>query len=160
MVRKSAVVLIAVAVMAMLFGAAPARADRPLPSVTIWGHDIGTLGNHDYCRGSFRISLSTVKSKRGYVRVTATSHGFTGNGAGWSRNPRCSFLIGLVTIGSNSFYGEHYVPATFGRKPGQKVVRDVRTGSGPAQVGVQTYAARTAVRTPLAYGSVFYMIVP
>ena len=160
MVRKSAVVSIAVAVMAMLFGAAPARADRPLGNIAIYSPIIATVGDHDHCRGSFDVGLSSKSRKPGVVKVTLTSRGFTGNGRGWTRNPQCRFLIGITALGSRAFYRDYWIPAAFGPRPGQKIVREVMTGSGLSTVAVQTYVSKTTVRTPQSLKTAFYLIVP
>lgn len=141
--------------------AAPAAAaprEKPIPGIATYGNNFGTFGDHDFCRGSLNIRLGSVK--RGVVRVTLTSFGFTGNGPGWKKNPRCRVLIGVNNSNGLFNLSEKFFPATFGAKRGDKVTQDVVTGSGLRLLGVSSYAANSPVRLPQAYGAGFYLIVP
>lgn len=141
--------------------AAPAGAAPPpkdLPYFTVLGANFGTFGDHDFCRGSLNVRLSSPK--RAVTRVTITSFGFTGNGSGWTKNPRCRVLIGAINTNLFFTLSETFFPATFGPRPGEKVVRDIVTGSGLRQLLVGTYVAKAPVRTPQSYGTNFTYVVP
>ena len=104
---SSVLVLCVVSAAAWLSAApAPAHADRGVPSVpnTPYGTSFGTFGNHDFCRGAVHFGLSAPANKPGFVRVTLTSSGFTGQGAGWKRNPRCGVLLLESHMGSCLLY--------------------------------------------------------
>ncbi|MGC5258162.1 enoyl-CoA hydratase [Gordonia sp. DT218] len=159
--RKICVLLSVMLVGALSWlGVGTAAADRPLPKVSQYSDNIGTFGDHDFCHGAFNVGLSTPTGKRGIVRVTLTSFGFTGNAPGWKRNPKCRFLVNLNHTGSAVFSKDMFVPVAFGPRPGQKVQRDLRTGSGVAWIAVATYAANNPVRALQSYGSAFYTVVP
>lgn len=135
-------------------GAADAAPPAPLPYFSGTGDSFGTFGNHDYCRGSVHVGLTSPK--RGVVRVNLTSHGFSGQGPGWTRNPRC----GMLFIVKDAFVHETFIRASFGQRPGESISRDIRTGSGLVHLDVGTYATGTAVRTPMSYGMGAFTVVP
>lgn len=162
---RSLIAAVAVTTTAFVGGvatAAPAAAappkEKPIPGFTYYGDDFGTFGNHDFCRGSLHTRFSSPK--RGVTRVTLTSFGFTGNGAGWRRNPRCSVLIGVTNSNGLFMLSEKYFPATFGARGGEKITVDIVTGSGFREIGVAGYALNTPVRLPQAAGVAHYGIVP
>ncbi|MGZ8177642.1 enoyl-CoA hydratase [Williamsia sp. SKLECPSW1] len=160
---RSLIAATAVAAAAVTGGvvAAPAGAAPPLrdlPTFTVIGPNIGTFGDHDFCRGSVNIRLSSPK--RAVTRVTITSFGFTGNGPGWAKNPRCR--VHFSVNNTNVFFtlSETFFPATFGSKPGERVVRDITTGSGLRELIIGTYVPNAPVRTPQSYGTNFTYIAP
>ncbi len=138
-------------------GANAAPAPRPLPHYTSTGDNFGFFGDHDYCRGSVHVTLTSPK--RGVLKATLTSFGFTGNGAGWARNPRCSSLI-MLSNGASLIPQEKFLRATFGRKPGETQSLELRTGSGAVQVMIGAYALNTPVRVLQGYGFGGWVIVP
>ncbi len=159
--RKMCAVVVAVVVGALsLLGAGSAVAEPQLPRIATYTENVGTVGDHDYCRGAFNVGMVAPKGTRGVVRVTLKSFGFTGNGIGWKRNPKCRFLVGLNVSGTRTIGQEIFFPVAFGPRAGEKVVRDVRPGSGPGAVGVGTYAINNPVRVQLSYGTAYYMMVP
>lgn len=159
-VMSSVLVLCVVSAAAWL-SAAPAHADRGVPSVpnTPYGTSFGTFGNHDFCRGAVHFGLSAPANKPGFVRVTLTSSGFTGQGAGWKRDPRCGVLLLESHMGSAGFR-ETPIRASFGPRRGERVSRLIYTGSGPLNIGVAPYALNSAVRTPQGQGVGYFAIVP
>jgi len=141
--------------------AAPAAAaprDKPIPGVPVYGNVLNTFGDHDYCRGG--IALRYTSPKRGVVRLTMTSNGFTGNGAGWRKNPRCGVLIGVNNSNGLFTVSEKFFPATFGAKRGEKLVKDIVTGSGFREIGVASYARNTPVRVVQSFGVGLFGIIP
>ncbi|MGC5258103.1 hypothetical protein ACPXCG_17305, partial [Gordonia sp. DT218] len=159
--RKIWVLLLAVVVVALsLFGAGRVAAEPQLPRIALASDNVGTLGDHDYCRGAFNVSLVAPKGKRGVVRVTLTSFGFTGNGSGWKRNPSCRFLAYLSFAGTSNLDGEVFVPVSFGPRRGERIVRDLHTGAGPAMVAVGTVAINNPIRVQQGYVSRFFTQVP
>ncbi|MGU3291340.1 enoyl-CoA hydratase [Williamsia sp. M5A3_1d] len=140
--------------------AAPASAAPPkdIPKVSQFSDDIGAFGDHDFCRGAFNVRLSSPK--RGVTRVTLRSYGFTGNGRGWAKNPKCKLLIGTSFTSAKAFDIRTFFPVVFGTKPGEKVTRDLATGSGLVQLGVAPYAANNPVRVVQGYGASYYFIAP
>ncbi|MDL9936486.1 enoyl-CoA hydratase [Gordonia sp. ABSL1-1] len=122
--------------------------------------DFGTFGDHAGCHGALRVGLTGVPHKRGVVRATFTSLGFTGNGAGWRRDPNCRMRVGVAFTGSGGYAVYKLFPASFGRKPGQRVVHDVRTGSGLVVLSAATYQLKSRLPVPQSYGINYYVIVP
>ncbi|MCP2176193.1 enoyl-CoA hydratase [Williamsia maris] len=141
--------------------AAPAAAaprEKPIPGIALYGNNFGTFGDHDFCRGT--VNYRFTSPKRGIARLTLTSNGFTGNGSGWKKNPTCRVLFIATQISPASLYRETFIPAAFGSKPGQKITRDLRTGSGLAEVGVASYASNSPVRVLQGALAVSYLTVP
>ncbi|MFW0793152.1 enoyl-CoA hydratase [Gordonia sp. CPCC 205515] len=141
-------------------GAGQAAADTQLPRLTVYSETIGTFGDHDFCRGAIKLGYTVPTGKRGVVRMTFTSHGFIGNGAGWRRNPTCRALLIVSTASATAINKETYVPIAFGSRPGQRITRDIVTGSGPVNIGVNAYALNTVVRTPQGQGVGAMALVP
>ena len=92
--------------------------------------------------------------------MTLTSFGFTGNGRGWAQNPRCGLLIGVITTNGLFQIGEKFFPLEFGTRPGEKVSRDIETGSGLRTFGVASYARNSPIRVLQSYGTALYFVVP
>ncbi|WP_233752097.1 hypothetical protein, partial [Gordonia mangrovi] len=113
-----------------------------------------------YCHGTLNARLTAPKGKRGVVRVTVTSFGFTGSGTGWKKNPRCTVVIGTSHISAIAFNEEHFFAATFGPRRGVSVSRDIVTGSGLVQFGVIPYTKNSPVRARQGYGVGFFVLVP
>ncbi len=126
----------------------------PLQQATTTGYDFGTFGDHDYCHGAVRAKLTSPR--RGVVNVKLTSHGFTGNGRGWAKNPKCGVLF-IVTTG---YIHESYINASFGSKPGESVSRDIATGSGVNIINISPYAKNTPVRVPMGAEFAAWLVVP
>ncbi|MGJ0118548.1 enoyl-CoA hydratase [Williamsia sp. MIQD14] len=143
-----------------VIAAVPASAAPPkdIPKISQYSDNIGAFGDHDFCRGAFNVRLSSPK--RGVTRVTLTSFGFTGNGRGWAKNPKCKLLIGTTFTSAKAFDRQSFFPVVFGTRPGEKVTRDFATGSGLVQLGVAPYAANNPVRVLQGYGASFYFIAP
>lgn len=160
---RSLVAAVAVTAAALTGGAlaaAPASAAPPkdIPKLSLYSENIGAFGDHDFCRGAFNVRLSSPK--RGVTRVTLTSFGFTGNGIGWMKNPKCKLLIGTTFTSAKAFNREGFFPAVFGTKRGEKVTHDIATGSGLVQLGLVPYAANSPVWVFQGYGSGYYYIAP
>lgn len=153
------VVCLAVVTAASLAGIGHATA-APIQYLSTTGNNFGTFGNHSFCRGSLHIGLDAPAGKRGIVRVTATSHGFTGNGPSWKRNPHCKLLINNVYTGGRGLYRDKWVTAVFGPRAGEKKSWDVPTGSGLVVFTVNTHADAGAVRPMQSYGFGAYVLVP
>lgn len=142
-------------------GAGAASADKPLPGVFQYSNNIMTFGDHDFCHGAINVKTTTPKGKRGVIRTTYTSLGFTGNQPGWKRNPKCTVLVGVLDQGDVvPPYHEEFVRLSFGPRPGERVVRDFVTGSGPRIINFFPYAINNPVRVPQGYGLNFWTIVP
>ncbi len=157
----AATAVAAAAVTGGVVAAAPAGAAPPpkdLPRFAFFGENFGMFGDHDFCRGTVHVRLTSPK--RAVTRVTFTSNGFTGNGPGWARNPRCRVLLTFIHTSATAVQKETYVPATFGTRPGEKVTRDIVTGSGLVSVATTAYSTNTPVRLPQAYAISWYTIVP
>lgn len=152
-------VSVAVIVVASLTGAGPASA-APIPQVSTTGYNFGIFGDHSYCRGAVSATVDAPKGKRGVVRVTVRSHGFTGDGASWKRNPKCRVLFGNYYTSARGYNLEKWVTATFGPRAGEKKVWEINTGSGPASLGFGGFSPNSPVRVPSGYGSTIYMLVP
>lgn len=130
---------------------------KPLPHYSGTGDDFGFFGDHDFCRGAVHVTLTSPR--RGVLKMTVTSHGFTGQGAGWARNPHCGTLLGF-TNGASLVPQEKFVRAKFGRKPGETASAELRTGSGLVQPLVTPYALNNPVRVAQGYGFGGWVIVP
>ncbi|WP_238421725.1 enoyl-CoA hydratase [Gordonia sp. 'Campus'] len=160
---KKPVVAICVAVVALfsvLLGAGHASA-APMQNFSTNGTTFGTFGDHSFCRGAITYKVDAAPNKRGVVRVTATSHGFSGQGPSWVRNPNCRFLFRSAFTSVRGLDLEKWTTGSFGPERGHKKVWEVVTGSGPATVGITTYAVNSAVRVPQApAGPAFFMLVP
>ena len=149
-----------VAVCAILFGAGHASA-APMQNFSTNGTTFGTFGDHSFCRGAITYRVDAVAKRRGVVRVTATSHGFSGQGPSWVRSPKCRVLFRSAFTSVRGLDLEKWTTGSFGPKPGQKKVWEVLTGSGLATVGITTYAVNSPVRVPQApAGPAFFMVVP
>lgn len=161
MKRLVGVVLAVIVVAAgLVLGGGQGSAAPQLPRITVTGDNMGTFGDHSYCRGVLHVGLTAAPSKRGVVRVTLTSSGFTGNGAGWKRNPVCKLLIGTVHTSGIAYAKWNFFNADFGPRRGQRVVHDIRTGSGVVQFQAVSYARNSPVRVMQSYGVSHYMLVP
>jgi hypothetical protein len=160
--RKALVSVLVAAFGVLSFaGAGTASADTPIPMFwTIAGDNFGTFGDHAYCRGALHVSFSAPAGKPGHVRTTVTSHGFTGDGPGWARNPHCRVTLVMTEISPKHFYKTTRIPMSFGRKPGQRVSRILEPGSGPAIIGVGTYGVGRQSGQVQSYGSEARMWVP
>ncbi|MCZ4579399.1 enoyl-CoA hydratase [Gordonia amicalis] len=135
-------------------------AAAPIPNIALYGHNLATMGDHSLCRGTVNLAIHTPQNKRGVVRVTARSLGFGGDGASWKRNPKCRVLFQTTYTSLRGYALHKWVPATFGPRPGEKTEWDVPTGSGPATIGITTYAVNNPVRTPTGGLVGFHMLVP
>ncbi|MGV9709872.1 enoyl-CoA hydratase [Gordonia sp. NPDC003424] len=160
--RSIGAVLVAVTVGALSWlGAGGAAADTPIRGYYQYSDLSSMVGDHDNCRGTVRVRMSTPTGKRGVVRVTFTSFGFTGNQPGWHRNPKCTVRMAIVNQGPGLSRVERYYPMSFGPRPGQRYVRDIVTGSGPAIIGVAPLAINSPVlKTPVGSGPAFYAVIP
>ncbi|WP_296389331.1 enoyl-CoA hydratase [Williamsia sp.] len=144
-----------------LAAAGPASAapkETPIRGLTIYNSTLATFGDHDFCRGT--VAARFTSPKRGITRLTLTSNGFIGNGAGWKKNPTCRVLVIASQTSATALYRDIFIPAAFGAKRGQTVTRDIRTGSGLAQLAVAPYAANNPVRVPQGSGFTAYLLVP
>ncbi|MYR07534.1 enoyl-CoA hydratase [Gordonia sp. SID5947] len=157
-VRKACLLLVAVAMSAMTWwGAGNVTAEPQLPRVTQYSENVGTFGDHDFCHGAFNIGMVAPKGKRGVVRITLTSFGFTGNGSGWARDPKCRFF---ALVNTTAGFGKNeYFPVAFGRRPGERVTIESHPGSGPKAVTVSTSSSdrRSDIQS---FGATMYTIVP
>lgn len=160
--KKSTIALCAavVATFSVLWGAGHASA-APMQNFSTNGTTFGTFGDHSFCRGAITYRVDAVAKKRGVVRITATSHGFSGQGATWNRNPKCSFLFRSGVTSVRGIDLETWTVGAFGPRPGQKRTWEVVTGSGPASIGITTYAVNSPVRVLQSpAGPSFFMLVP
>ncbi len=154
----AATAVAAAAVTGGVVTAAPAGAappPKPIPRFSIVGETFGMVGDHDFCRGTVRVDFTSPQ--RATTRVTLTSNGFTGDGAGWTRDPICRSQVIMTQIGGRAFYRETPIPVAFGRRAGASVSRDVVTGSGLISVSVGAYTRSRAPQSSVV-GS--YLIVP
>ncbi|WP_039994488.1 hypothetical protein [Gordonia otitidis] len=160
--RRIAATALAVAATGAALTATTATADAApeLPRISTTGDTFGTFGDHDYCHGAVRVSLTAPPRKAETIRVTLTSLGFTGNGAGWARNPHCKVLFVTTHTSGNGIARENFIPASFGRKAGEKAVHDIRTGAGVVILGIRPMASNSPVRTPQGFGATEYVFVP
>lgn len=156
----AAALSLAAAGAALTAASGAAEAAPELPRITTTGDTFGTFGDHDYCHGAVRVSLTAAPRTTGTIRVTLTSLGFTGNGPGWVRNPQCRVLFVTTHTSGNGIARENFIPATFGTRPGQKAVRDIRTGAGAVILGIRPMATNSPVRTPQGFGATEYVWVP
>ncbi|MFE0748817.1 enoyl-CoA hydratase [Gordonia sp. NPDC058843] len=152
-------VALTIVAMASIIGAGQATA-APIPNIALYGNNLGTMGDHSLCRGTLNVTVKTPQNKPGVVRVTARSNGFGGDGTSWKRNPNCRLLFQTTYTSLRGYALHKWVPATFGPRPGLKKVWDVPTGSGPATIGITTYAINNPVRTPTGGLVGFHMLVP
>ncbi|MGW9265530.1 enoyl-CoA hydratase [Gordonia terrae] len=159
MKKLAIVVLLAAFAAAMVSGVGQASA-APIPQVSSTGYNFGIFGDHSYCRGAVNATVDAPKGKRGVVRVTVRSHGFTGAGASWKRNPNCRVLFGNYYTSVRGYNLEKWVTASFGPRAGEKKVWEINTGSGPASLGFGGFSPNSPVRVPSGYGSTIYMLVP
>lgn len=129
--RTLTAVALAVCAVAGGVAAAPAGANpppKPIPRFSPDGEAMGLVGDHDFCRGIAFVDFSAPK--RAVTRVTITSRGFTGNGPGWARNPRCKVDFAFGYYSAIALGKSATLSASFGPRPGEKVTRDIVTGSG------------------------------
>ncbi|MEE3851892.1 enoyl-CoA hydratase [Gordonia sp. LSe1-13] len=160
-VRKLFSALLAVVVGALtLLGVGAVSAEPQLPRIALYSDNFGTVGNHAGCRGAMHVGVVAPKGTRGKIRITVTSHGFTGDGVGWRSNPRCRILLSFNEISPNHpLSRETFHSVSFGPRPGQKFVKEINSGSGPAGFGVATYVPDQPVRVPVPYGGVSFLTV-
>ncbi|MDY6809456.1 MAG: enoyl-CoA hydratase, partial [Actinomycetota bacterium] len=127
--------------------------------VVLYSDVLGTFGNHSFCRGTYTVKTTAPKGKRGVVRLTLVSHGFTGDGPTWKRNPKCRFVFATsVTRGSYIPPKQVSFPVLFGPRPGERLVKDIRTGSGLVLLGMTTFSEN---RQPSqGYGNGTFVLVP
>ena len=131
MKRLLATIFVGLIVGALCMAGVGQASAAPIPQVSTTGYNFGIFGDHSYCRGAVNATVDAPKGKRGVVRVTVRSHGFTGAGASWKRNPNCRVLFGNYYTSVRGYNLEKWVTATFGPRPGEKR----RFGrSTPAQV--------------------------
>ncbi|SCC61283.1 hypothetical protein GA0061091_1503 [Gordonia sp. v-85] len=159
---KRAVLCVGATVLALasaLSGVGQASA-APIPQVTFTGYNFGTFGDHSYCRGAINVTADSAPKKRGVVRVTARSHGFTGQGASWKRNPKCRVLRWNVYNSVRGINLEKFVTVSFGTRSGETKTWEIPSGSGPVSLGITAVAANSPIRVPSGYGSTIYMLVP
>lgn len=141
-------------------GSSAAAPDRTIPLVSNnFGDTFGTFGDHAYCRGVVRFTLTAPAHKRGWVRINLTSLGFTGSGASWTKNPKCRGVMVVYHLGSAGSRETH-IPYAYGPRRGEKVTRLLFVGSGLLGITMAPYALNTAVRTPQGQGMGYYAIVP
>ncbi|GAC00451.1 hypothetical protein GONAM_15_01600 [Gordonia namibiensis NBRC 108229] len=151
--------VVATALVGSLIGSGSATA-VPIQQLPVTSSTFGTFGDHSFCRGAVTIKLEGVAKRRGILRVTATSHGFRGQGASWKRNPKCRVLFGTGYTSIRGLSLERFATGTFGLRPGDKKSWDVDTGSGLASVSVHTYANKSPVRVVQGGNAGFYVMVP
>lgn len=140
-------------------GGGPAAA-APLQQWRTTGDTFETFGDHSFCRGAVTLRIDAPPKKRGVVRVTATSRGFTGNGPTWNRTPRCRILFLTAYTSVRGLSLEKWTTGSFGRKAGEKRVWEVSTGIGIASIYVSTYSANSPVRLHQGLGAGGYYLVP
>lgn len=143
-----------------LVGGSGAATAAPIPQVTFTGYNFGAVGDHSFCRGAINVSVNTVPKKRGVLRVTARSFGFSGQGATWKRNPKCKLLLWNVYTSARGLNKEKWVTVSFGPRSGEKRTWEIPSGSGPVSLGIGAFAPNNPVRVPAGYGSTIYMVVP
>lgn len=161
MKRLVVVALSAVGLMfSVAFAGAGSASAAPLQILQTSSTTFGTFGDHSFCRGALSVRWQSVPNKRGVVRVTATSHGFGGDGATWKRNPKCRVLLLTQTTSIRGLYVQKWVPASFGPRRGIAKSWDVMTGSGFANIAVMPYSANGPVPLRQGYGAGANMIVP
>lgn len=158
--RKCVAILLTGVISALTWvGAGTAAAEPQLPSWSLIGNNYGTFGDNHFCHGALGVGLTAPKGKRGVLRITFTSYGFTGTNPGWKKDPKCRMFVTARITSGNQLLFDHNFPAEFGSRPGQKVTRDIVTGSGLIIVMPWTYSRR-APGVPLSYGSSIFAIVP
>ena len=163
LMKRLAMTLIATVALVLGVGSvqeSPAQAAPQLPRFSPYGEVLGTFGDHAYCRGVLNVGLTPTPGKRGWVRLTLVSTGFTGSGPGWTRNPRCQVLILVTTTSIRGYHLERFFRTSFGPRPGQRFTRDVNTGSGLANVNLTTYSIHGPIRNPQSFGTSHYLVVP
>lgn len=162
MSKRLAVVLttIAAVLAGLVAGIGDSTAAPELQRISLNGDRFATVGIHSFCNGELRVNLTAAPRKPGFVRVRLTSHGFTGQGPSWKRNPVCKLLIGAVHTSAIGYAQWSFFNAEFGPKRGQKVVRDIRTGSGVVELQQSSYARNNPIRIRQSLGLSYYMLVP
>ncbi len=153
------VVALVLASFATVAGGGHATA-APIPQLSTTGNNFGTFGDHSFCRGAVNIGLDAPAGKPGVVRVTARSHGFTGDGPGWRKNPRCRVLFATTYTSGRGLNIQKWVRAGFGPRHGESKTWDVHTGSGVVVFGVTAYSTNSPIASPQSYGAGFYLLVP
>lgn len=153
------VMLAAFAAVTTVTGVGQATA-APIPNIALYGNNLGTMGDHSFCRGNVNVTVKTPPNKRGVVRVTARSAGFGGEGATWKRNPKCRVLFQTRYTSLRGYALDKWTTVTFGTRRSETKVWDVPTGPGPATIGITTSAINNPVRTPTGALLVFHMLVP
>ena len=161
MSRRIAVALtVAVAALTgVIAGPGDVNAAPELQRISVSGNQFATVGNHSFCNGVLHVSLTAAPREPGVVRVSLTSRGFTGQGPSWKRNPVCKLLVGTVHTSAIGYAQWNFFNANFGPRRGQKVVHEVRTGSGVVEFLVSTYARNNPIRLRQSVGVSYYMLV-
>ena len=161
MLLRIAIVLIASAlvVSGLISGTGTGAAAPELPRLANNGDQFLTAGNHSFCHGVLHVSLTAAPKRPGH-RVALTSRGFTGQGSSWKRNPVCNLLVGTVHDSAVAYSKWNFFNADFGPKRGQRVVRDIWTGSGVVLFQLATYARNNPVRARQSWGVSYYTLVP
>ncbi|KQR99455.1 hypothetical protein ASG12_01085 [Williamsia sp. Leaf354] len=120
---------------------------------------MGVVGDHDFCRGVAYVDFSSPK--RAVTRVTITSRGFTGNGPGWAKKPQCKVDFGFGYYSAIALGKTVNLSASFGPRPGEKVTRDIVTGSGLVLASVVPTPATGPVRLLAGFPVLSsYLVVP
>lgn len=148
-------------------GTGVAQAAPPLQGWAPFGYDFGTFGDHDFCRGAINVNLTPTQHRPGTVHVTLRSHGFSGQGAGWAKNPVCRLQVvaGVQSAAyPASFVGfpsQTPIPVAFGSMPNEKVERDIFTGPGLVSINFTPEAANVPGHwVPQGYGLGISVLVP
>jgi hypothetical protein len=155
--------LLALSAFGLAFSAAIAgvgtASAAPLQILQTSSTTFGTFGDHSFCRGALSVRWQSVPKKPGVVRVTALSHGFTGDGPTWKRNPNCRVMLLSQTTSIRGLYVQKWVPASFGQRRGTTKSWEVTTGLGFANIAVMPYSANGPVAVRQGYGAGANMIV-
>ena len=117
---------------AAVFGAAGTSAADDLPRFGLYGDNIHTIGDQNFCRGDVNVRLDTVPGSPGHVLAHVTPLGFEGGPCGvWVHISYYSLALPI--------YHEAAVYVSAGNGPGETKTVDLPTGSGPNQIAASTW---------------------
>lgn len=125
-------------------GATGVAAADDLPRFGLYGDNINSVGDANFCTGTINVTLATTPGRPGLVQAKVTPLGF--------RNGPCGAWV-HINFYSLALPIWHDIPVYVfaGDGPGASVTVDLPTGSGPNQIAASTW--------PLANQGVSWLVL-
>lgn len=117
-----------------------------VPRWGLYGDNIHTVGDRNFCRGDVNVRLESLPGSPGHVLAHVTPLGFEGGPCGtWVHINYYSLALPI--------YHDDTVYVSAGTGPGQTVTVDLPTGSGANQIAASTWPNAN-------WGVSWYVLVP